>query len=110
MLSHIMSNRGSMTNRSQLTVMPTGMHYPPTTRSVMVDVHYTVSAGQSSTRPTNNSTSHPSGPMTSPFQDLYSENGIGSIDQTELSHYGPLYSQAHEDLDKLKDQAQRRSI
>ena len=48
--------------------------------------------------------------MTSPFQDLYSENGIGSIDQTELSHYGPLYSQAHEDLDKLKDQAQKRSI
>jgi hypothetical protein len=91
--------------------MPTGMHHPPTTRSVIIDVHYTASTGQSSTGPASNSASFmlsPRGP--SPLQDLSNEHGTGSTDQTELSRYKRLYSQAREDLDELKGQAKRRSI
>jgi hypothetical protein len=99
-----MSSRGPATNGSR----PTGMHYPLTTRSVMADVHHTDSAGLSSTGPASNSTSCPHEP--SPFQDLNSENGVGSNDQTELSRYRRLYSQVREDLDRLKGQARRRSI
>ena len=108
-----MSSRGPVTNRSQPTVMPTGMYYPTDNQVVMVDVqvHYTGSAGQLSMGPTSNSASlmlNPCGP--SPFQDINSEHGMDSNDQTELSHYKQLYNQAHEDLDKLKGQAKRRSI
>ena len=46
----------------------------------------------------------------SPFQDLNGENGTDSNDQTELSCYKRLYSQAREDLDDLKGQTKRRSI
>jgi hypothetical protein len=46
----------------------------------------------------------------SPFPDVNIENGIGSNDQTDLSRYRRLYSQAREDLDKLKGQAKKRSI
>jgi hypothetical protein len=35
---------------------------------------------------------------------------MGSNNQTELSRYKRLYSQAREDLDELKGQAKRRSI
>jgi hypothetical protein len=80
-------------------------------RSVLVDVHYTASAGQSSTGPTSNSTSFTSsahGP--SPFQDHNGEDGMGSEHQVELSRYKRLYSQAREDLNNLKGQSKRRSI
>ena len=78
---------------------------------VDVQVHYTGSAGQLSTGPTSNSTLlmlNPHGP--SPFQDINSEHGMDSNDQTELSRYKQLYNQACEDLDELKGQAKRRSI
>ena len=76
--------------------------------SIMVDVHYTASAGQSSTGPASNSASLMLSPRrTSPFQD---EHGMDSNDQTELSRYKRLYNQTREDLDKLKCQAKRRSV
>ena len=108
-----MSSQGPVTNGSRPTVMPTGMYYPTNNQVVMVDVqvHYTGSAGQLSTGPASNSallTLNPCGP--SPFQDINSEHGMDSNDQTELSHYKWLYNQAHEDLDELKGQAKRRSI
>jgi hypothetical protein len=71
----------------------------------MVDVQYTASAAQSSTGPASNSALSPS-----PSQDLNGERGMGSNDQTELSRYKRLYSQAREDLDKANSQAKRRSI
>jgi hypothetical protein len=83
------------------------MHYPLTTRSE-IDVHYTASAGQSSTGPASNSPSlilNPYGPL--PPQDLH---GMGDNDQTELSRYKRLYSQAREDLEKSNGQAKRRSV
>jgi hypothetical protein len=46
----------------------------------------------------------------SPLQDRNSEHGMDSNDQTEVSRYKRLYSQAREDLDELKGQAKRRSI
>ena len=108
-----MSSRGPVTNGSRLTVMPTGMYCPTDSQVVMVDVqvHYTGSTGQLSTGPASNSASltlNPRGP--SPFQDVYSENGMDSNDQTELIRYKRLYNQAREDLDELKGQAKRRSI
>ena len=108
-----MSSQGPVTNRSRPTVMPMGMYYPTDNQVVMVDVqvYYTGSAGQLSMGPTSNSTSltlNPHGP--SPFQDINSEHGMDSNDQTELSRYKQLYNQACEDLDKLKGQAKRRSI
>ena len=108
MLSHAMSSRGPVTNAS----LRTGTHYPLTTRSVMVDVRYTASAGQSSIGPAGNSASlisSPCGP--SPFRDLnHSEHGVDSNDQTELSRYRRLYTQAREDLNKLNGQVKRRFI
>ena len=74
----------------------------------MVDVRYIASAGQSSTGPASSSALSGRGP--SPSQDLNSEHGMGSNDQTELSRYKRLYSQAREDLDKRNGQAKRRSI
>jgi hypothetical protein len=88
--------------------MPTGMHYPPMTKFVMIDLQYTASAGQSST-----GTSFMLNPRgTSPLepQDLNSEPRMGSNDQMDLSRYKRLYSQAREDLEKLNGQAKRRSI
>ena len=103
-----MPSRGPVTNGFLPTTMPTGMHCPPTARSVMADVHCTDSARLSSMEPASNNTSCPHGP--SHFQDLNSENGMGSNDQTELSRYRRHYSQVCEDLDQLKGQAKRRSI
>ena len=103
-----MSSQGQVTIRSWHTVLPTGMHHPLANRSIMVDVHYTASAAQSSTEPTSNSALSPHGPL--PSQDLNGEHGMGSNNQTELSHYKWLYSQAHEDLGKLNSQAKRRSM
>lgn len=93
---------------SRPTVMPTGMHYPPRTKSVMIDLQYTASAGQPSTG--TSFTLSPRGPSSSEPQDLNSEPGMGSNDQMELSRYKRLYSQAREDLEKFNGQAKRRSI
>jgi hypothetical protein len=90
------------------TVMPTGMHYPLRTKSVMIDLRYTASAGQPSTG--TSSMLNPRGPSPSEPQDGNSEPGMGSNDQIELSRYKRLYSQAREDLEKLNGQAKRRSI
>lgn len=90
-------------------VMPTGMHYPPRTKSVMIDLQYTASAMQPSTG-TSFSMSNPRGPSPSEPQDLNSEPGMGSNDQMELSRYKRLYSQAREDLEILNGKAKRRSI
>lgn len=80
------------------------MHYPPRTKSVMIELQYTVSAEQPSMG-TSSMLNPPSKP-----QDLNSEPGMGSSDQMELSHYKRLYSQASEDLENLNGQAKRRSI
>jgi hypothetical protein len=45
-----------------------------------------------------------------PSQNLDSDHGMDSNDQTELSRYKRLYSQASEDLDNIKGQAKRRSV
>ena len=108
-----MSSRGPVTNGSWPSVMPMGMYYPTNNQVVMVDVqvHYTGSAGQLSMGPASNSTLltlNPCGP--SPFQDINSEHGMDSNNQTELSRYKQLYNQAREDLDELKGHAKRRSI
>ena len=95
-------------NDSWPTVIPTGMHYPLTTKSVMIELQYTVSAEQPSTD--TSFMLNPCGSSPSEPQALNSKPGMSSNDQTELSHYKQLYSQAHEDLDKLKGQAKRRSI
>jgi hypothetical protein len=91
-------------NNSRPTVIPTGMHYPSRTKSVMIELQYTASAEQPST-----GTSFMLNPPSEP-QDLNSEPGMGSNDQMELSRYKRLYSQAREDLENLNGQAKRRSI
>ena len=95
-------------NNSRPTVIPTGMHYPLTTKSIMIELQYTASAEQPSMD--TSFMLNPHGPSPSEPQALNSEPGMSSNDQTELSHYRQLYSQAREDLDKLKRQAKRRSI
>lgn len=88
--------------------MPTGMHYPLRTKSIMIDLRYTASAGQSLTG--TSSMLNPRGPSPSEPQDRNSEPGMGSNDQMELSRYKRLYNQAREDLENLNGQAKRRSI
>ena len=100
----------SWTNQSQPIVMLTGMPYPLTTSSEL-DVDYSASAGQSSTGPASNSPSlilNPHGPL--PPHDLNREHRMGDNDQTELSRYKRLYSQAREDLERSNGQAKRRSV
>jgi hypothetical protein len=92
------------------TVMPTGMHYPPRTKSVTIDLQYTASAGQPSTGTSIMSNPHGPSPSVPQLEDLNSEPGTGSNDQMELSRYKRLYSQAREDLDKQNGQAKRRYV
>jgi hypothetical protein len=91
-------------------VMPTGMHYPPRTKSVTIDLQYTASAGQPSTGTSIMSNPHGPSPSVPQLEDLNSEPGTGSNDQMELSRYKRLYSQAREDLDKQNGQAKRRYV
>ena len=100
-----MSSRGPVTNGSRPTgtAMPTGVHCPPTNRSVCY-------GWCSLYRASNSAWLMLSQRGPSPSQDLDSEHGTGSNDQTKLNRYKRLYSQAREDLDNLKGQAKRRYI
>jgi hypothetical protein len=84
------------------------MHYQSTTKSVMIDLQYTASAGQSSTG--TSLMLNPPAQSPSESEDLNSQRGMGFNDQTELSRYKRLYSQAREELDKSNGQAKRRYI